>query len=308
MDFESEGRLLAIAGRQFGVFTTDQARDAGVSRSTLRTRVEKGVWQRVHRRVYFVGGHAMTQGATHLASVLAATPGSRASHRAAAWIWGLTPHPQKPEITTTDGRSRISGVRCHFTETDLGEPQLQRGIPVTSPAETLLDLGGVLTTAQVRDALDRGIANRVVTPMDALAELRRRGTIGVRGTAALRALLDASGVSGSHHPSVLEAKTRRLIQRAGLPQPECEFVAGVNGEYRLDFIWPDLKLVVEVDGWMYHSSFEAFHSDKTRKNALTIGGLCILGYTWVHITRTPRTVIDELRLAYAARSAALVGA
>jgi hypothetical protein len=179
---------------------------------------------------------------------------------------------------------------------------------VTSAAETLLDLGGVVSIAQVRDALDRGIANRVVTPMDALAELRRRGGIGVRGTAPLRALLDASGVSGSHHPSVLEAKTRRLIKRAGLPQPECELVAGVNGEYRLDFVWPELMLVVEVDGWMYHSSFEAFHCDKTRKNALTIGGMCFLNYTWIHVTRTPRTVIEEIRIAYAARSAALFGA
>jgi hypothetical protein len=308
MDPEAENRLLARAATQFGVFTIDQARRAGVSRSTVRTRVEKGIWQRVHRRVYFVGGHWLTQGATHLASVLAGPPGTRSSHRAAAWIWSLTAHPQRAEITTTSSRSRISGVRCHFTETALGEPDVRRGIAVTSPAETLLDLGGVLTVTKVREALDRGIANRVLTPMDALAELRRRGGTGVRGTAALRALLDATGVSGSHHPSVLEAKTRRLIQRAGLPQPECELIAGVNGEYRLDFTWPELQLVVEVDGWMYHSSFEAFHSDKTRKNALTIEGLAFLNYTWMHITRTPNDVIRELRTAYAARSRSLVGA
>jgi hypothetical protein len=172
----------------------------------------------------------------------------------------------------------------------------------------LLDLGAVLTIPKVRDALDRGIANRVLTPMDALVELQRRGAMGVRGTAALRALLDGAGVSGSHHPSVLEAKMRRLIERAGLPQPACELVAGINGEYRLDFVWPELKLVIEVDGWMYHSSFEAFHGDKTRKNALTVAGHAFLNYTWAHVTRTPRAVIEEIRAAYRARAASLLGA
>lgn len=172
----------------------------------------------------------------------------------------------------------------------------------TTAAETLLDLGAVKQLHHVQAALDRAIGNRVLTPVAALAELDRRGKMGVRGTAALRCLLDDAGITGSHHPSVLEAKTRRLIQKAGLPQPQCELVVGKYGEYRLDFCWPELILVVEVDGWLYHSSLAAFQDNKTRKNSLSIAGHLILEYTWKHVTKEPATVISEMQTAYAART------
>jgi hypothetical protein len=306
MEADAEVMVLAIAATQLGLFTTSQATEVGLSRETRRTRVAQKIWRRVYWNVYFVEGHPMTPAAEHLAAVLAGGVTARASHRAGAWLWGMTAYPQKPEITVVGQQPRIPDVRIHRTRTLLLPPTVRQGVPVTSAAETLLDLGGVVSLAKVQSALDRGIANRVLTPMAALAELERRGKIGVRGTAHLRKLLDDAGVTGSHHPSVLEAKTRRLVKKAGLPQPECELVVGKNGEYRLDFSWPKLMLAVEVDGWMYHSSQDAFHGNKTRKNSLTIEGYSILEYTWMHVTRTPTTVVREMRAAYGARSSLLV--
>ena len=185
-------------------------------------------------------------------------------------------------------------------------PVIRQGGPPTTADETLLDPGGVASLDKVQAALDRGIASKVLTPMSALAELDRRGKMGVRGTAHLRALLDNAGISGSHHPSVLEAKTRRLFAQAGLPQPVCELVVGTNGEYRLDFCWPEIMLAVEVDGWMYHASTAAFQGNKSRKNSLTVEGYAILEYTWAHVTRTPTDVLREIRAAFAARAALVV--
>jgi hypothetical protein len=309
MNWEAEATLLAVAASQLGLFTVRQALASGVTRKMLRTRIAQGAWRRIHRGVFVVEGHAMTPEAAHLAAVLAAdVEGTRSSHRAGAWLWGMTPYEQKPEITlVSDVRIRLKDVRVHRTKTRLLEPVVRKGVPATTAAETLLDLGAVLELEKVQDALDRGIASKILTPMSALAELERRGRMGVRGTAHLRTLLDHAGMTGSHHPSVLEAKTRRLIQKAGLPQPECELVVGKNGEYRLDFTWPELMLAVEVDGWMYHASTAAFVGNKSRKNALTIDGYSILKYTWIHVTKTPTTVTRELRAAYAARSRLLVG-
>ncbi len=305
MNAEAEKRLVAIAASQLGLFTTRQAAEAGVTERMLRTRVAHGGWWRVHRNVYRLAGPSITAAAEYLAAVLAGGGTARSSHRAGAWLWGMTPHRQKPEITTIGERARIPDVRCHFTVTPLAVPKVRQGVLVTSAAETLLDLGGVVDLEKVQLALDRGIANRVLTPMAALAELERRGHTGVRGTAALRKLLDEAGITGSHHPSVLEAKTRRLIARAGLPQPKCELVVGDNGEYRLDFCWPELMLAVEVDGWMYHSSVAAFHGNKTRKNSLVVEGYSILEYTWVHVTQTSSTVVREMKAAYSARASSL---
>ncbi|MEY2468687.1 MAG: hypothetical protein QOF21_1385 [Actinomycetota bacterium] len=300
---EAKARLLAMAKLlesaegQLGLFTTTQAREVGFTDAMLRTRLASKEVRRVHQGVYVFSGHQLSPAGVHLASVLAAGDSARSTHRAGAWLWGMTSLEQKPEITTVGERACIPGVRTHFTITPLGASVTRKGVPTSSAAETLLDLGAVLSPDKVRDALDRGIANKILTPMSALHELQRRGGVGVRGTATLRALLDAAGVAGSHHPSVLEAKTRRLIQKAGLPQPECELVVGAHGEYRLDFCWPDLMLAIEVDGWMYHSSSDAFHGNKTRKNSLTVAGYLILEYTWIHVTKTPSDVIRELRAA-----------
>ncbi len=309
MNGEAEARLLGVAATQLGLFTRAQAIGAGVTARMLRTRLTQGAWKRVYRGVFIVCGHEMSAAASHLAAVLAVdVDGTRSSHRAGAWLWDMTPHEQKPEVTLIkDVRVRPSQVRIHRTTTRLLEPKLRKGVPTTSAAETLLDLGAVVPLHKVQDALDRGIARRIVTPMSALAELNRRGGMAVRGTGPLRALLDDAGLTGSHKPSVLEAKTRRLIRKAGLPQPECELVVGANGEYRLDFSWPQLLLAIEVDGWMYHSSFAAFHGNKTRKNSLTLEGYAVLEYTWIHVTKSPSTVVREVQAAYAARSGLLVG-
>jgi hypothetical protein len=310
VNWDAEATLLAVAATQLGLFTARQAYACGVTRKMLRTRFSQGAWKRhLYRGVFVVAGHPTTPATDQIALVLAVdAEGVRSSHRGAAWLWGMTPFPQKPEVTVPcDVRCHLKDARVHRTATALLEPVVRKDVPATTAAETLLDLGAVVSLEKVRDALDRGIAKKIVTPMSALAELERRGKMGVRGTAALRALLDRAGVTGSHPPSVLEAKTRRLIQKAGLPQPQCELIVGVNGEYRLDFTWPELMLAIEVDGWMYHSSFEAFHGNKTRKNTLTVQGYAILEYTWVHVTQTPHDVIREVKAAYAARSRLLVG-
>jgi hypothetical protein len=309
MDWEAEARVLVLATTQLGLFTLGQALDAGMTRQMLRTRIGQGAWSRFRRGVFVVAGHPTSPAQAHMASVLATgVDGTRSSHRAGAWLWGMTPYQQVPEVTIpADVRLRWKDVRVHRTTTPLLEPETRKGVPVTTAAETLLDLGAVKQLSDVQAALDRGIANRVVTPMSALAELERRGRHGVRGAAALRQLLDEAGITGSHPPSVLEAKMRRLIRKAGLPQPECELIVGKHGEYRLDFCWPELMLAVEVDGWLYHSSFAAFQANKTRRNRLGIEGYLVIEYTWAHVTKTPRDVIRELTQAFSTRRKLFVG-
>lgn len=307
MNADIEAALVALAESQLGLFTLRQATGRGLTPAMRRTKLEHGAFRRVFGDVYAFAGHKLTPAGVHLASVMATGRTSRSTHRAAAWLWGLTPYDQKPEITTTDERVRLGGIRTHFTTTALLPPVIRRGVPASTAPETLLDLGAVMALCRVQNALDRGIAAKVVTPMSALAELERRGGVGVRGTAHLRALLDDAGLTGSHKPSVLEAKTRRLIRRAGLPQPDCELIVGQHGEYRLDFCWPELMLAIEVDGWMYHSSYAAFYANKSRKNVLTLEGYAVLEYTWIHVTKTPTTFVREVKAAYAARKRTLFG-
>lgn len=284
------------------MFTRGQASALGLTRDDLRGERDRGVLELPFPDLFALSGVPWTMARRHLAAALAAGEGARVTHRAGAWAWKLTPFDQKPEISIPLDRSvRLKDVRIHRSSDLPGEIVTRRGLPTTGVNRVLIDLGAVKPES-VCDALDRAVARRYTTPMQVRAELDELARRGRRGVGAARALLDQAGVTGSHPPSVLEAKTRRLIRDAGLPQPRCELISGVNGEYRLDFCWPELLLVVEVSGWQYHSSFDAFHQGMTRQNSLTIEGYALLEYSWLHITRHARRVVAEIGAAHRARS------
>jgi hypothetical protein len=155
-----------------------------------------------------------------------------------------------------------------------------------------------VTAKELADAVDRGIARKLVTIVGILAELDRLGRRGRPGPGALRRLLKQRGFIGVPHPSVLESKTQRLFLTRRLPLPDCELVAGKEGEYRLDFAYPALKLAIEVDGYIWHFSPEHTRRDNARRNALTLQGWQILVYTWREITQEPARVAREIAEAY----------
>ena len=65
-------------------------------------------------------------------------------------------------------------------------------------------------------------------------------------------------------------------------------------EYWLDLAVEDVKLCVEVDGWTVHSRAEAFHSDRERRNALTMAGWTVLRYTPRHLRDDLDGAVDEI--------------
>jgi hypothetical protein len=142
------------------------------------------------------------------------------------------------------------------------------------------------------------VARRLVSIAALLAELRRLGKRGRPGVGALRELLKRRGFVGVPHPSVLESKTQRMFLTHKLPLPECELVTGKEGEYRLDFAYPALKLAIEVDGYVWHFSPEHTRRDHNRRNALTLQGWVILVYSWRDITQEPARVAREIAEAY----------
>ena len=51
----------------------------------------------------------------------------------------------------------------------------------------------------------------------------------------------------------------------------------------VDFVWRDRRLIVEVDGYAYHRSPEAFETDRERDVTLMVAGWCVLRFTWAQI-------------------------
>ncbi|HET7379598.1 MAG TPA: hypothetical protein VFJ24_06125, partial [Gaiellales bacterium] len=135
--------------------TRDQLLALGLGAKAIAYRARIGRLHRVHLGIYAVGRRPVTPTERASAAVLACGPGAVLSHRSAAALWGLLKRWEAPlEVTTTKDR-RPKGIKVHRTTT-LHRDEITRhvGIPVTTPARTILDIAPALNAALIRTVND----------------------------------------------------------------------------------------------------------------------------------------------------------
>jgi hypothetical protein len=295
--------LSVFTSRQGGAFSVQQARLSGVTVGMQRHAVATGRFLKLHRGVLAIGGTPDTPLRRVWAGKLALGDRAIGSHRAAIWSWKIGKDDTLDEVDFTvplKAHASRDGLVIHRVPLRRRDYLFREGLPITTPVRTLLDAGAVLELGEVEDVFDRAIAKKLVTPPEALAELERAAKRGRSGCGELRAVLLDQGLGSNRSPSFLEAKALRLFRRHGLPEPQVELVWGDHGQFRLDFIWVELGLVVEVDGWDCHSSHRARQRDLSRRNQIVLGGLRPLIYTYGDIVHRGDTlVIPQIRQALA---------
>jgi very-short-patch-repair endonuclease len=271
-----EDVVAVLAARQHGLVTTGQLLGAGITNDAIRRRVESGRLRRLHRGVYLVAS-LPAQFTPEMAGVLACGDSAVLSHHSAAALWGIRP-PHRGDIHVTVRRKvrGREGVRVHRTS-DV-ERTRQHGIPITTPARTIDDLARLIPQ---RD-LDRAVEQAIILRLP--------------GRAELEALQDEPSLTRSE----AEARLLELIRAAELPRPLTN--VRVHG-HEVDLYWPEHRLVVEVDGFAYHSSRAAFERDRLRDARLQAHGLRVSRVTWRQIAGTPEAVLVRLASALAQNSA-----
>lgn len=273
-----------MAARQHGVITRRQLRECGLSDRTVSAWVAAGRLHRVHRGVYALGHAALSREGRWMAAVLAAGPGAVLSHRSAAHLYGLiTRSPSLADVTTSRGGRRTRGIAIHRTR-KLEEHEVTRrnGIPVTSVERTVVDLADVATRRTVERAAGQAEMAYGITPSP---------INGRRGARWLRGAPDRSR-------SELERAFVKLCRREGLACGEQNVrVAG----FEVDFLWREQRLVVELDGWRYHRTRQAFERDRERDQALAREGFGVLRFTHRQVTERGGDVALTLRAALASR-------
>ena len=230
---------------------------------------------------------------------LAAGTGTAASHRAAAGLWrldGIAPGAVELSVPRdmTYRRHVLHRVR------DLAEVDLTTvdGIPVTTLARTLVDLGGVVDDLVLERALESALRaglslRRLVWRLDAL------GGRGRPGAAALRRVLDQRRGTVPTE-SELETRFVQLVRDAGLPDPERQYEVrdGSGLVARIDFAYPTRRLAIELDGFGPHA--DRFQRDRTRQNRLVLLGWTVLRFTWADVIERRAHVVATLATALAA--------
>jgi predicted transcriptional regulator of viral defense system len=295
--------LAALAQRQHGVFTRDQALAVGLSRHQIDGGVRAGRFERVGDGVYLAVGTPASWHQRLAAAVLSAGPDALASHRSAAFLWDLDGSRSGiVEVTVPRHRRprRRDGVRVHeSTDLQLAAATVRQRIPVTGLVRTLIDLAGVVPRERLGQAVDDALRRRL-TDWDEIAAVRaRHARRGRNGTGKMRQLLEeryGTAFPDSHFGRLVAD----LLVDYGLPAPEIEYdVRAVDGRWlaRVDLAYPDDLLAVELDSKKHHLNERAFEADPARQNKLEIEGWRVLRYTWKAYSRQPQVICADVAAA-----------
>lgn len=265
--------------------------ELGFGRGAVTHRLASGWLHPLHSGVYAVGHPAITSRGRWMAAVLACGPDAMLSHRSAAALWGLRASNAIVEVTAPGRRRGRAGVVVHRVRTpDPDDRTLRERIPVTSVPRTLLDLAEVLRPQQLERAIEEAERLRLFDGR-AVRQLRERsrGRIGLR---RLGAVLSRDPLNAAETRSELERRFLALCRDAGLPAPAVNtIVAG----YEVDAVWPDQRLVVELDGHAFHRTRAAFERDRIRDAALQLAGFRVLRFTYRRIEAEPTAVVESVR-------------
>jgi very-short-patch-repair endonuclease len=225
-----------------------------------------------------------------MAAVLTCGPHGALSHQDAAALLGIGPGAgDRIHVSVPAHVARLpAGIAVHrravLRPEDVGRC---RGIPVTSPLVTLIDLATCLDRDQLEAAINEADKHDLITPEDLHAALDRMPRL--RGKRALRETLERPGFTVTD--SELERRMLPIAHRAGLGPPRTrEYVHG----WRVDFYWPDLGLVVETDGLRYHRTPFQQERDRLRDQAHAVAGLTTLRFTHAQVKFQPNYVEKTL--------------
>ena len=290
----SDLEIARVAERQHGNATRRQLCALGLSPNAISHRVKIGRLHRVHRGVYSVGRPPRTAPERASAAVLACGPGAALSHRSALALWGLTNWPSTMTVTARRNR-RLPGLDVHTSERLLRRDfRRENGIRVTSPARTLLDCAPLLGQKALARAVNEALRRKLARRSD-LADVVKRFPHH-RGARRLAGFVDAKG---GPTRSGWEDDFPAFCRRFGLPEPV--MAAHVAG-WEVDALFPDEKVIVELDGWDFHRSRESFESDRERDATTLAAGHVTVRATWERIyERAAReaarlhTILDQRR-------------
>jgi very-short-patch-repair endonuclease len=231
-----------------------------------------------------------------MAAVLSCGPEAVLSHGSAAALWGFGVESRgRIEVTIRSGSGRRRpGIRISRRPgLTASEISACKGIPVTDPVRTLIDLAAMLSAARLERCVNEADRLDLVDPEELRTALNEY--VGVPGVARLRELLDRRTFRFTR--SNLERRFRPLAAAAGLPAPQTR--QWLNG-FEVDFWWPELGLVVETDGLRYHRTPAQQARDRLRDQAHTAAGFTQLRFTHEQIRYEPRHVIEVLTKTIAA--------
>ncbi|WP_265442966.1 endonuclease domain-containing protein [Flexivirga meconopsidis] len=276
------------------IFTTEDARAVGLSsRQLARPPYERLFWGAYTRT------DALLSFADQVEFALGVVPAAEfaAQHTAAHLLGGITPRASDLHFgSRRRHKCGRRGVRLHFYK-NASDLVLHKGIWMTGPAQTYLDLAKSLEFADLLILGDSLVRRTSCTPSelrDFVAGVTCHGARHAREVAQLvRSNVDSPN----------ESRLRLLMVSAGLPEPMANLtlvMPNTRRKRRVDLAYENLKLAIEFDG-RQHLEIEQWESDILRREELEAQGWRFVVVTSTELFKNPlrvlQRIVDAIELA-----------
>jgi very-short-patch-repair endonuclease len=209
---------------------------------------------------------------------------------AAAWV-SFWPEVRVTSVACSMRHKRRPQPGYCFTRRQI-PPELvitRSGVRLTAPALTALDLCATLGG----DAIDQALRTRATT-LEHLHRAMELTTARVGNRTRRQLLLD----SRAEPWSAAERSFHRLLRAAGISGWRANRPVVLRDlTFYVDVIFRQLRLVIEIDGRLYHTGAEVFETDRWRQNLLVLNGWYVLRFTWTMIEERPEEVLAMVREA-----------
>ena len=217
------------------------------------------------------------------------------SHASAASLWGI--FDRWWDAVRGDRRQRAGGARASASTSDArraADVRRHLGIRVTSPARTIFDIAPRLTDKALTRAVNELRIERLLK-LEQLAELTAR-LPRHRGASRVRPLIETS-----RGPTRSELEDRFAAFATRFDLPPFEFNARVAG-YEVDVLFPAQRVIVELDGYEFHGTRQAFEKDRERDATTLAAGYRTVRITWERLTEAAEREAARLNAIIASRS------
>jgi hypothetical protein len=211
------------------------------------------------------------------------------------WLERVGPGTHAVEFTVPRrGRPGHTDLIVHTTNRLLAiDIVAVEGFRTTSATRTIIDLAHARARRpRVEAAIDSAVRLGLSAPQT-LA--RRLETLRGSGRWGCRLIDDLMVDSGGH--SILERRFLKLVRRNGFPRPLTQVVHRTRGHHvaRVDFLFEDQQIVIEVSGQHGHSSPSDRAKDAQRRNELQDLGVQVFEYTCADVMQHRSMVARTLR-------------
>jgi very-short-patch-repair endonuclease len=267
--------------------------ELGFGDEAIRLGLASGRLHALHREAYAVGHSLVTRRAKWMAAVLAMGPGAMLSHRSAAALWGLAGDERKVHVTAPGGRQALpgrNGIQVHRCKFDRAEVTVRDRIPVTTVARTIFDLAERSPPHELRGAWNEADRLKLLRlPEVAIVYERGRGR---RARRHIRPLLQAEQRQVADSASPLEERFATFCAAHHLPPPQTNVLIGGD---EVDALWPDARLIIELDSWEFHAHRAAFETDRNRDTDHMLAGYRTIRVTHRRLSDEPTRLATQIR-------------